>query len=53
MNKQNPTSFGENRISHVFYRGVISVSEFEDISVVLNPVEKLTGEYKNTLVTLK
>lgn len=46
LNKHNPTSFGENRISHVFYRGVISVSEFEDISVVLNPVGNLTGEYK-------
>ena len=46
LNKHNSTSFGKSRISHVFYRGVISVSEFENISVVLNPVENLTGEYK-------
>ncbi len=46
FNKNNPTSFGESRISRVSYRGVISVLEFENISVVLNPVESLIEEYK-------
>ena len=44
LGKQNLTSFGSNRISHVSYRGVIPVSEFKNISVFLNPVANLDVE---------
>jgi hypothetical protein len=44
--KHKSTPFGSNRISHVSYRGVIPVSEFENISIFLNPVESLVAEYK-------
>jgi hypothetical protein len=44
--KNNPTSFGPSRISHVSYRGGIPGPGFENISVIINPVESLTDEYK-------
>ena len=48
LEKHKSTSFGSNRISHVSYRGVIPVSEFENISIILNPVARLDVEkYKN------
>jgi len=48
LEKYKSTSFGSNRISHVSYRGVIPVSEFENISIILNPVASLDVEkYKN------
>ncbi len=48
LEKNKSTSFGSNRISHVSYRGVIPVSEFENISIILNPVARLDVEkYKN------
>ena len=48
LEKHKSTSFGSNRISHVYYRGVIPVSEFENISIILNPVASLDVEkYKN------
>ena len=34
LEKHKSTSFGSNRISHVYYRGVIPVSEFENISII-------------------
>jgi hypothetical protein len=48
LDKHNPTSFGSNKISHVSYRGIIPVSESENISIILNPVASLDVEkYKN------
>ena len=48
LEKYKSTSFGSNRISHISYRGVIPVSEFENISIILNPVASLDVEkYKN------
>ena len=47
LGKHNQTSLGSSRISHVSYRGIIPVSEFENISVFFNPIESLVEEYKN------
>jgi hypothetical protein len=47
LGKHNQTSLGSGRISHVSYRGIIPVSEFENISVFFNPIESLVEEYKN------
>jgi hypothetical protein len=48
LEKHKSTSFRSNRISHVSYRGVIPVSEFENISIILHPVASLDVEkYKN------
>ena len=48
LGKHNQTSLGSSRISHVSYRGIIPVSEFENISIILNPVASLDIEkYKN------
>jgi len=46
LDKRNQTSSGSSKITHVSYRGVIQVSEFENISVILNPVTTLVEEYK-------
>jgi hypothetical protein len=48
LEKHNQTLFGSSRISHVSYRGVIPVSEFKNINIILNPVASLDIEkYKN------
>ena len=48
LEKNKSTSFGSNRISHVSYRGIIPVSEVENISIILNPVARLDVEkYRN------
>ena len=44
LDKRNQTSSGSSRITHVSYRGVIPVSEFENISIILNPVASLDVE---------
>jgi len=45
--KHNSTSFRSRTTNHVSYRGVISISGFENISVILNSVQSLGEEYKN------
>jgi hypothetical protein len=47
LDKNNSASFGSGRISHISYRGVIPVSEFENINVFFHPVQSLVAEYKN------
>ena len=47
LEKHKSTSFGSSRTGHISYRGVIPVSEFDNISVIFNPVESLVKEYKN------
>jgi hypothetical protein len=45
--KHNSTSFRSRTTNHVSYRGVISISGFENISFILNSVQSLGEEYKN------
>ena len=45
--KNISTSFWLRKTSHIFYRGVIPVPGFENISVIFNPVKSLDEEFNN------
>ena len=48
LEKNKSTSFGSDRLSHVSYRGIIPISESENINVIINPVARFDIEkYKN------
>jgi len=47
FNKHNPKSFGSSRISHVSYKGIVPVSDFENIGVIFYPLDSLEEEYRS------